>query len=107
MAFGNYYLNWSDNKTSRIFINYGYIFIGDNWIYSYSRMQRNVILSSTESEYVALIFGIYKGLLVKAVLTYLVGNGVMLKLCADNILVVAIIGKKEKFKIKYLSGKFL
>ena len=70
-------------------------------------MQRNIILSSTELEYMALIFGIYKGLLLKAVLIYLVGNGVMLKLGADNILVVAIIGKKEKCKIKYLLEKIL
>ena len=76
-------------------------------MYSYSRTQRNITLSSIESEYVALVSGACEGLLLKAVLTHLVGDHVMLKLYADNTSAVAIAAKEGLSKIKHLSGKLL
>ena len=38
-------------------------FISGNWIYSYSRTQKCVTLSSTEAEYIALVSGSREGLL--------------------------------------------
>ena len=64
-------------------------------MYSYSRTQRNIILSSTESEYVASVSG-------KAVLTHLVGSKVVMKLFADNTSAMAIAAKEGVSKTKHL-----
>ena len=76
-------------------------------MYSYSRTQRNITLSSTESEYGALVSGASEGLLLKAVLEHLVGPNVEMKLYADNTSAVAIASKEGVSKIKHLSGKLL
>ena len=99
--------DWSGNKSSRAPTSCGRVFIGGNWVYSYSRNQRNITLSSTQSEYVALVSGACEGLLLKAVLTHLVGDHVMLKLYPDNTSAVAIAAKEGVSKIKHLSGKLL
>ena len=99
--------DWSGNKTSRASTSCGCVFIGGNWVYPYSRTQRNITLSSTASEYVTLVSGECEGLLLKAVLTHLVGDGVMLKLYADNTSAVAVAAKEGVSKIKHLSGKLL
>ena len=47
--------DWSGNKQTRSSTSSGSIFLGGNWIRSYSRTQKNVTLSSTEGEFVALV----------------------------------------------------
>ena len=49
--------DWSGDKTTRSSTSSGVIFLGGNWMHSYSRTQKNITLSSTESEYVALVAG--------------------------------------------------
>ena len=63
-------------------------------MYSYSRTQRNITLSSTEFEYVALVSGASEGQLLKAVLEHLVGPYVEMKLHADNTSAIAIASKE-------------
>ena len=99
--------DWSGNKSSRSSTSCGCIFLGGNWIYSYSRTQRNITLSSTESEYVALVSGASEGLLLRAVLAHLVGPAVEMKLYADNTSAVAIANKEGVGRIKHLDGKLL
>eukprot|EP00435_Cladocopium_sp_Y103_P034981 s351_g9.t1 len=99
--------DWSGNKTSRSSTTCGCVFVGGNWVYSFSRTQKNITLSSTESEYVALVAGASEGLLLRAVLTHLVGPLVEMKLYADNSSAVAIAAKEGVAKIKHLSGKLL
>ena len=71
-------------------------------MYSYSRTQRNIILSSTESEYVASVSGASEGLLLKAVLTHLVGSKVVMTLFADNTSAMVIAAKEGVSKTKHL-----
>ena len=99
--------NWSGDKKTRSSTSCGCVFIGGNWVYSYSRTQKNITLSSTESEYVALVSGASEGLLIKAVMEHLVGNFVELKLYADNTAAVSIASKEGVSKIKHLDGKLL
>ena len=76
--------DWSGNKLSRSSRSCSCVFLGGIWIYSYSRIQRNITLSSTESEFVALVSCACEGLLLRAVLQHLVGENVQLKLYGDN-----------------------
>ena len=99
--------DWSGNKLSRSSTSCGCVFLGGIWIYSYSRTQRNITLSSTESEFVALVSGACEGLLLRAVLQHLVGENVQLKLYGDNTSCMAIAAKEGVCKVKHLSGRLL
>ena len=96
--------DWSGNKTTRASTSYGSIYVGGNWIFSFSRTQRNITLSSTEAEYVALVGGCSEGLLVKAVL---VDGPVALKVYCDNNAAVAIANKEGVGRVKHLDGRLL
>ena len=96
----------SDCKPSRSSTSSGCVFIGGNWVYSYSRTQRNITLSSADSEYIALVSGASEGVLLKAVLMHLVGPSVEMKLYADNIPQWQSYQRRVS-KIKHLSGKLL
>ena len=85
--------DWNGSKQARASTSCGSIFIGGNWIYSYSRMQKCVTLSSTEAEYIALVSGGSEGLLVKAVLQHLTRETVDLKVYSDNTSCVAVAQK--------------
>ncbi|CAL1169286.1 unnamed protein product [Cladocopium goreaui] len=69
--------------------------------------QRNITLSSTESEFVALVSGACEGLLLRAVLQLLLGENVQLKLYGDNTSCMAIAAKEGVCKVKHLSGRLL
>ena len=99
--------DWSGNKLSRSSTSCGCVFLGGIWIYSYSKTQRNITLSSTESEFVALVSGACEGLLLRAVLQHLVGENVQLKLYGDNTSCMAIAAKEGVCKVKHLSGRLL
>jgi len=99
--------DWSGDKLSRSSTSCGCVFLGGIWIYSYSRTQRNITLSSTESEFVALVSGACEGLLLRAVLQLLLGENVQLKLYGDNTSCMAIAAKEGVCKVKHLSGRLL
>ena len=99
--------DWSGNKQSRASTSCGAIFLSGNWIYSYSRTQKSVTLSSTEAEYIALVSGASEGLLVKAVLEHLTGETVELKVYSDNTSCVAVAQKEGVGRIKHLDGRLL
>jgi hypothetical protein len=99
--------DWSGQKETRSSTSCGCIFIGGIWIYSYSRTQRNITLSSTESEFVALVSGASEGLFVCAVLRHLVGDKVELKIYGDNTSCMAIAAKDGVGRVKHLDGRLL
>ena len=99
--------DWNGNKQTRASTSCGSIFIGGNWIYSYSRTQKCVTLSSTEAEYIALVSGASEGLLVRAVLQHLTGETVDLKVYSYNTSCVAVAQKEGVGRIKHLDGRLL
>ena len=76
-------------------------------MHSYSRTQKNITLSSTESEYVALVAGASEGLLLKSVLENLTGMAIRLVMWCDNSAAVAICHREGVGKIKHLDGKLM
>ena len=78
-----------------------------NWIHSYARTQKNITLSSTEAEYVALVSGASEGLLLKAAVEHLTGEQVKLVIYGDNSSSIAIAQKEGVGKLKHLSGRLL
>ena len=98
---------WSGNKLTRSSTLAGCIFLAGNWIHSYARTQKNITLSSTEAEYVALVSGASEGLLLKAAVEHLTGEQVKLVIYGDNSSSIAIAQKEGVGKLKHLSGRLL
>ena len=68
--------DWSGHKETRSSTSCGSMYLGGIWIHSYSRTQKNITLSSSEAEFVALVGGASEGLFIKAVVEHLVdGKG--------------------------------
>ena len=99
--------DWSGNKQTRSSTSAGCIFLAGNWIHSYARTQKNITLSSTETEYVALVSGASEGLLLKAAVEHLTGEQVKLVIYGDNSSSIAIAQKEGVGKLKHLSGRLL
>ena len=99
--------DWSGNKQTRSSTSAGCIFLAGNWIHSYARTQKNITLSSTEAEYVALVSGASEGLLLKAAVEHLTGEQVKLVIYGDNSSSIAIAQKEGVGKLKHLSGRLL
>ena len=86
--------DWSGNKLTRSSTSAGCIFLAGNWIHSYARTQKNITLSSTEAEYVALVSNASEGLLLKAAIEHLTGEPVRLVVYGDNNSSLAIAQKE-------------
>ena len=99
--------DWSGNRETRSSTSCGSIYLGGNWIHSYSRTQKLITLSSTEAEFVALVGGASEGLLLKAVIQHLVNGEVELKLFGDNTASIALASKDGVGKLKHVSGRLL
>ena len=99
--------DWSGNKQTRSSTSAGCVFLAGNWIHSYARTQKNIRLSSTEAEYVALVSGASEGLLLKAAVEHLTGEQVKLVIYGDNNSSIAIAQKEGVGKLKHLSGRLL
>ena len=100
--------DWSGNRITRSSTSCGCIFIGGIWIFSFSRTQRNITLSSTESEFVALVSGAAEGLLIAAVLRHVVNEAVELKVFADNNAAVCIASREGGVgRLRHLDGRLL
>ena len=73
----------------------------------HARTQKNITLSSTEAEYVALVSGASEGSLLKAAVEHLTGEQVKLVIYGDNSSSIAIAQKEGVGKLKHLSGRLL
>ena len=99
--------DWSGNKATRSSTSAGCIFLAGNWIDAYARTQKNITLSSAESEYVALVSGASEGLLLKTVIEHLTQEKVVLVVYGDNSSSLAIAQREGVGKLKHLSGRLL
>ena len=88
--------DWSAHKLTRSTISAGCIFLAGNWIHSYAKTQKNITLSSTEAEYVALVSGASEGLLLKAAVEHLTGEQGKLVIYGDNNSNIAIAQKEGR-----------
>ena len=96
--------DWSGNKATRSSTSSGYIFLAGSWIHAYARTQKNITLSSMESEYVALASSASEGLSLKAVVEHLTQEKVVLVVYDDNSSSLAIAQRGGVGKLKHLSG---
>ena len=72
--------DWSGNEATRSSKSSGCMFLAANWVHAYARTQKNIKLSSAESEYVALVSGASEGLSLNAVIGHLTQEKVVLSM---------------------------
>ena len=99
--------DWSGHKETRSSTSCGSMYLGGIWIHSYSRTQKNITLSSSEAEFVALVGGASEGLFIKAVVEHLVDGKVELKVLGDNTASIAIAARDGVCRLKHVSGRLL
>ena len=99
--------DWSGNKETRSSTSSGSIYLGGNWLHSYARTQKHITLSSTESEFVALVGGASEGLFLRAVIQHLVDGEVELKIYGDNTSSIAVASRDGVGRLKHVSGRLL
>ena len=85
----------------------GVHYIGGNMVYSTSRTQKAISLSSTESEWYAAISTTIDALYIRHILQFLFGEPPQQVLRVDNTAVIAISTKLGTARLKHIEGKLL
>ncbi|CAE7242878.1 unnamed protein product [Symbiodinium sp. CCMP2592] len=99
--------DWSGNKQNRRSMSSSSFFLNSCCVYTSCKSQRCVGLSSTESEFYALVSAACDGIYLKRVLEYLLELPVDLLMRTDNASCRQISLKQGVSKIRHLDGRFL
>ena len=100
--------NWSGNRLTRSSTTCGCVFIGGVRVFPFSRTQKKITLSSTESEFVALVSGAAESFLIAAILRHVVKEPVQLKIYADNSAAVCSASRQGGVgRIRHFDGRLL
>ncbi|CAE7270747.1 unnamed protein product [Symbiodinium sp. CCMP2592] len=99
--------DWSGNKQNRRSMSSSSFFLNSCCIYTSCKSQRCVSLSSTESEFYALVSASCDGIYLKRVLEYLLEQPIDLWMRTDNQSCRQISLKQGVSKIRHLDGRFL
>ena len=99
--------DWGASKTTRCSISSCAIFYGGCLLYSASRTQRVVALSSAESEIYAAASGVCDAVLVWRILCWMLGKGIAIHLYLDSAAARGIMARRGVGKIRHLSCRCL
>lgn len=98
--------DWSGDKKARSSTSACVIWLNGLMLYSFSRTQKSISLSSSESEYTALVGGAAEAMYVKAVVEWISGPALLL-VFSDNSAARALACREGVGKIRHLHGKLL
>ena len=99
--------DWSGNKQNRRSMSSGTYLLNTCCVHTSCRSQRCVSLSSTESEFYALVSAACDGIFLKRILEFLLQQEVMLVMRTDNQSCRQIALKRGVSKVRHLDGRFL
>ena len=101
--------DWSGDRESRRSSSSGTILLNGQLLYSSSRVQKAVALSSGESEFYASVSTASDALMLKAMISFAIGSNcdVELKLIGDSAAARGIQSRRGCGKVRHLSGKYL
>ena len=101
--------DWSGDRESRRSSSSGNILLNGQLLYSSSRVQKAVALSSGESEFYASVSTASDALMLKAMVSFAIGSNddVELKLIGDSAAARGIQSRRGSGKVRHLSGKYL
>ena len=99
--------DWAGDRTTRKSCSGSVFFLNGEYIFSYSRTQRSITLSSAEAEYYALIGAASEALGLQEATRFLIGDLVELKAFTDSSSARAIAARQGVGKIKHLATRML
>ena len=99
--------DWAANKLNRRSTTSGVLVLCGNMVYSASRVQRTVALSSAESEYQACVSVCCDGLLLAGIMSWMWDADVPVKLWLDNMACKAICLRSGAGKVRRLACRIL
>ena len=99
--------DWAGDRTTRKSCSGSVFFLNGEYIFSYSRTQRSVTLSSAEAEYYALTGAASEALGLQEATRFLTGELVELKAFTDSSSARAIAARQGVGKIKHLATRML
>ena len=99
--------DWAGDRTTRKSCSGSVFFLNGEYIFSYSRTQRSVTLSSAEAEYYALTGAASEALGLQEAARFLTGDLVELKAFTDSSSARAIAARQGVGKIKRLATRML
>ena len=99
--------DWSGNRQTRRSMSSSSFFLNSCCIYTSCRSQRCVSLSSTESEFYALVSASCDGIYLKRILEFLLEQPVDLCMRTDNQSCRQVSMKQGVSKVRHLDGRYL
>jgi hypothetical protein len=99
--------DWSGDKQSRRSTSCGYMFLNKHLLYSSSRAQKGVSLSSCESEYQAAVSGACDMIFVSAAVEFLFRCEVDRRLLLDSAAARGVMARAGVGGLKHVAGKLL
>ena len=99
--------DWGSNKGHRKSVSSGYIYFGSALLYSSSRTQRVISLSSAEAEVYAASSSACDGVLIAKLVKFCTGQSVVLHHLMDSAAARGILARQGVGRIRHLSCRIL
>ena len=99
--------DWAANKTTRRSVSSAAIFLGGNLLYSSSRTQRTIALSSAEAELYSATSGLCDTILIRSCLQFMFDGAVHITLHVDNCACEQILRRSGVGRVRHLGCRIL
>ena len=99
--------DWSGNKRTRKSVSSAIIAWNSNVLYSHSKTQKNVSLSSAESEYHSLVSAVSDAVLLKACIAFVTADSLESCVFCDNMAARTLATRQGVGRMRHVSGKLL
>ena len=99
--------DWSGNKKTRERVSSAIIAWNSNVLYSHSKTQKNISLSSGESEYHSLVSAVSDAILLKACIAFVTTDPLESCVFCDNMAARTLATRQGVGRMRHVSGKLL
>ena len=99
--------DWAANKTTRRSVSSAAIILGGNLLYSSSRTQRTIALSSAEAELYSATSGLCDTILIRSCLQFMFDGAVHITLHVDNCACEQILRRSGVGRVRHLGCRIL
>ncbi|CAE7493821.1 unnamed protein product [Symbiodinium natans] len=99
--------DWSGNKSTRRSTSAGCLMLNGAPVYSFSRSQACVALSSGEAEYIAMVSGTCDAILIETALRHVMGEPLETHIFTDSSAARGIVSRKGCGRLRHVEGRML
>ena len=99
--------DWSGNKSTRRSTSAGCLMLNGAPVYSFSRSQACVALSSGEADYIAMVSGTCDAILIETALRHVMGEPLETHIFTDSSAARGIVSRKGCGRLRHVEGRVL